>query len=96
MKELLIIPSGTTIPGDPGLELVSDVFATIDWTSDGIIVASALLDEDGYGWSYDDAWGDFLTSLKDRLDSLARREDRLAQGDRHVLDQLRAILRRKA
>ena len=96
MKELLTIPAGTILPGDPELKLASDVFATIDWTSDGIIVASVLLDEDGYGWSYDDAWDDFLASLRDRLNSLARREDRLAQVDRHILDQLRTVLRPKA
>lgn len=88
-KEMLAIPQGTIIPGIPALKLVSSVFASIDRTNDGVLIGSVLFDEEGYGRTYEDAWTDFIASLRDKLSSLEKREPKLADSDRAVLAQLR-------
>lgn len=88
-KELLMIPAKTAIPGTQALALKCDIFASIDWTNDGVIIRSELLDEEGYGRTYDEAWSDLLTSLRDRHASLAKREARLSPADRRILNSLR-------
>jgi hypothetical protein len=92
MKELLTISSGTVIPGNPPYKLNGTVIATIDYTGDGVVIASPMLDEEGYGETYEAAWYDFLVSLRDRYASLAKRESNLSPGDREVLDNLRSLL----
>ena len=91
-KELLMIPSGTVVSGNPAPKLKCDIFASIDWTNDGVIIRSELLDEEGYGGTFEAAWSDFLTSLRDRHASLAKKETRLSPADRNVLDGLRAAI----
>jgi len=89
-KTLLTIPRGTVLPGNRWL--VSDIFAAIDHTNDGIVITSCLFEEDGYGKSYEEAWDDFLSSLCDKLGSLEKRAATLSQADREVLMQLRATI----
>jgi len=91
-KELTTIPSKTAILGKQAPVLNCDVFVTIDWTKDGVLISSALFDEDGYGRTYDDALEDFLVSLKDKGASLARREATLSPADRRVLAALRSSI----
>ena len=88
----LTIPSGTVIPGSPLMRLEREIFASVNWTSDGIVIASPMLDEDGYGETLDTAWADFLVSLKDRYASLTKREASLSLSDRAVLGLLRESL----
>lgn len=91
-KQLLIVPKGSVLPGTPPAMLESQVFVSVDWTRDGVIVSSALFEEEGYGRSYEEAWGDFLSSIRDRYESLAKREPRLSTGDKRVLGALRSAL----
>ena len=91
-NQLLTVPNGTPLPGTPASRLRSDVFASVDWTRDGVVISSNLFEEEGYGRTYDDAWNDFLSSIRDRHDSLARRESRLSAGDKRVLDALRSVI----
>lgn len=91
-KTLLAIHSGTVLPGAPPLKLRSDIFASIDWTKDGVVISSCLFDEDGYGRTYEDAWHDFIASLRDKHASLKKREATLSPEDRRVLDALRSSL----
>lgn len=88
-KEMLAVPQGTIIPGTPALKLMSSVFASIDRTNDGVLISSVLFDEEGYGRTYEDAWTDFIASLRDKFSSLEKRESKLAASDRAVLAQLR-------
>ena len=91
-KQLLLIPKGAILPGSPPAHLACDLFASIDWTKDGIVVSSALLDEEGYGWSENAAWNDFMLSLRDRHDSLRKRASRLSTGDREILEHLQSVI----
>lgn len=91
-KTLLTVPSGTVVPGNPAFKLTSDVIATIDRTADGTVIASPMLDEEGYGETYEAAWQDFLASLRDRFFSLEKREATLSPPDRAVLHTLRGLL----
>jgi hypothetical protein len=91
-KELLVVPSGTVIPGDQPATLSRCVVAGVERTGDGVVIDSVLFDEDGYGWSYEAAWHDFLTSLRDRYASLSKRESTLSEADRKVLEHLRGSI----
>jgi len=90
--EFLTIQGGTVIPGDPGLVLTEDVYASVEWSKEGVLISSVLFDEEGYGWTYEEAWDDFLSSLRDRRDSLAKRAERLSPADQGVLDKLRRVI----
>lgn len=89
---LLQIPSGTAIPGDRNLKLKADIFVAVDRTKDGVLLISELLEEDGYGPTFGVARQDFLTSLRDRYDSLMKVETDLSPSDRKVLDGLRSSI----
>lgn len=91
-KDLTTIPPNATIAGEQTPALKCYVFVTIDWTKDGVLINSALFDEDGYGRTYDDALEDFLVSLRDKRVSLEKREATLSAADRQVLRKLRESL----
>ena len=91
-KQLLTVPRGTTIPGNPMVTLKCPIFASIDWSGDGVVISSVLFDEDGYGGTYEVAWADLLSSLRDRYTSLAKREAVLSAADREVLTALRSSI----
>lgn len=90
--QLLVVPSDTLVSGNPPAKSKCAIVAGIDWNGDGVTIRSEFLDEDGYGWSYEEAWDDFLTSLRDRYSSLAKREERLSPADRETLKKLRAVI----
>ena len=90
--ELLTIPAGTVIRGDHAAKLTCSIIASVDRTSDGVVIGSVLFDEDGYGWSYEAAWDDFLASLRDKYASLTKRESILSAADRQVLQHLRSAV----
>jgi hypothetical protein len=92
MLELLTVLPGTVIPGNPPFKLKQGIIATIDRTSDGVVIASPMLDEEGYGESYAAAWADFLSSIRDKLASLTKREASLSPADKEVLGNLRESL----
>ncbi|MBI1736008.1 MAG: hypothetical protein HYR51_12605 [Candidatus Rokubacteria bacterium] len=87
--ETVTVPQGTVIPGSPEFKLAAAVFASVEHTNDGVVIASVLFEEDGYGRTYEAAWADFVSSLRDKLASLEKREAKLAAADRAVLEHLR-------
>lgn len=91
-RGILSFPKGTAIPGREHLVLSRSIEAETEATPDGFVIRSGAAGEEGYGATYDEACVDFLTSLRDRCDSLARREDRLSAEDRSVLERLRMLL----
>ena len=90
--EAVSFPEGTSIPGSPDLILNRGVLANMDISGDGVIIQSGDLDEEGFGFTFEEAAIDFLTSLRDRLDSLARRAERLAPDERTLLERLRGLI----
>ena len=85
--------SGTKIPGRIKCSLKQPVVARVESTKDGIILSSELFDEEAYGPTYNEAEIEFLTSLCDRFQSLAKRESRLSPQDRSILNELRSVLK---
>ena len=60
---------------------------------EGFVIKSGEMDEEGYGATYREAYSDFITSLKDRLNSLRPREKVLSERDKAVLTKLRKLLK---
>ncbi len=85
-----VLLAGTPIP-DSDLKLKNTVVVLIERTNDGYIISSRDLQEDAFGSSPEEADSDFLTSLKDRLESLSRRNN-LSEDERVVLQRLRDLL----
>jgi hypothetical protein len=88
-----MLPEGTWIPGSV-FRLCTAFVLAMETTRDGIVLRSGFVDEESYGITVEEACVDFLTSLKDRLVSLERRESVLSVGDREVFERLRSIMRR--
>ena len=91
-KMLLVVPAGTSIPGSPSLKFRGDIFASIDWTRDGVLINSCLFEEDGYGRTYEEAWDDFISSLRDKRASLEKRAGMLSAADRRIFEDLRSSI----
>ena len=87
-----MFPKGPPIPGTQEMTLKRHLAAQIEINRDGYVIASGAVDEDGYGRTYEEAYRDFLTSLRDRYHSLRTREASLSQEDHMVLQKLRALL----
>lgn len=84
-------PQGTPIP-DSDFELKYALVVEKRTTSDGFVIRSGALDEEAFGLTERDAYLDFLTSLRDRYNSLRRRESFLSTHDSLVLASLRDLL----
>ena len=89
--ETFTIPESTQIPGRP-LRLARSLVVSVEVTRDGFVIRSGELDEDAFGGSFRSAYIDFLTSVRDRYDSLSRREARLSEEDSRTLAALRSVL----
>lgn len=89
---VIMLPERTPIPGTGNLALKRSVAAELQVVRDGFILRTQDLDEESYGQRVEDALRDFLTSLRDRYESLRRRESRLSPRDRDVLARLQMIL----
>jgi len=87
-----IIPEGTPVPGSANLTLKHALLVQVEISRDGFVIRSGDVDEEAYGSTYGEAYLDFLTSLRDRCNSLSHREQRLSAQDRTVLAKLRALL----
>src|SRR3990170_4187855 len=87
----VIFPEGTAIP--EGFKLSRALLAEMEITPDGFVIRSGEVHEEWYGSTYETAYLDFLTSLRDRYHSLSRREGRLSAEDRYVLERLRSLLK---
>ncbi len=90
--ETVILPQNTPIPQSGGLALKHALPAQVELTRDSFVISSGGVDEEGYGHTYQEAYTDFLTSLRDRYRSLSRREARLSSRDHAILEELRALL----
>lgn len=88
--QTIIFNAGITIPGD--FKLRHPLVAELEVTRDGFVIHSPWLDEEAFGTTERAVLLDFLTSLRDRYNSLSRRAERLSKEDRSVLERLRALL----
>jgi hypothetical protein len=88
----LVLPEGVWIPGSV-FRLCTALVLAMETTRDGIVLRSGFVDEESYGTTVEEACIDFLTSLKDRLMSLERREPVLSIGDCKILETLRCVVR---
>ncbi len=89
--EVETLPEGTAIP-DSDFELRYAIVVQKQITSDGFLIRSGAFDEEAFGVVEKDAYLDFLTSLRDRYNSLKRRESSLSAQDSSVLNKLRDLL----
>jgi hypothetical protein len=89
--QIMAFPEGTPIPGT-GLMLGFEVHVVLEMTRDGLTLRSGALDEEAFGATPEEVYVDFLTSLRDRYNSLARREGRLSREDSQILRDLRGLL----
>jgi hypothetical protein len=87
----LTIPQRTPIPSS-SFVLKYAVSAEMEQTSDGVVIRSNDLDEEAFGLSTQEAYLEFLTSLRDRYCSLLRREASLSDQDLTILQKLRGFL----
>ncbi len=90
--QVTMFPEGTPIPYTPDMRLKRALMARIEINRDGYVIASGAVDEEGYGPTYEVAYRDFLTSLRDRYYSLRTRGRSLSEEDRTVLQSLRSLL----
>jgi hypothetical protein len=88
----LIIPVDTILLGDPIYKLNLSVDGVVEWTIDGFVITAPIFDEEGYGETYENAWDDLLSSIRDRYASLVKREQGLSPLDQKVLSELRKYL----
>ena len=64
----------------------------IEGVRGGFLGCCPGVDEEGFGPTREEAIGDFLTSLRDRYQSMSRRKQRLSENDRLVFDRLSVLL----
>lgn len=89
---MMIIPEGTHIPGSGKYVLKHGIVVQMESNTDGFVIKSGEMDEEGYGMTYEEAYSDFIESLKDRLNSLRPRGKVLSERDKAVLIKLRKLL----
>ena len=90
---MMIIPEGTRVPGRGKYILKHGIIVQMESNPDGFVVKSGEMDEEGYGLTYKEAYSDFITSLRDRLNSLRPREKVLSERDKTVLAKLRKLFK---
>src|SRR5690348_8667884 len=74
---IITLPAGTSVGhGNPPLR--QSLAVRMEVTPEGYLVSSGDVEEDGYGATPGEAVWDFLTSLYDRYQSLARHANVLA------------------
>ncbi len=88
---MMVIPEGTRVPGRGKYILSHGIIVQMESSSDGFVIKSGEMDEEGYGTTYKEAYSDFITSLKDRWNSLSRRGENLSARDKAVLNKLRDL-----
>jgi hypothetical protein len=90
---VLIFPEGLVI--DDKLALRRDLVAEVRFENGKYVAIDYQVDEYGIGESIKLAEEDLLGSLVDYLESLERRENRLARRERDALQVLRNLLARR-
>ena len=74
------------------LLLTHDLTVSEETTEHGYVIRSVYIDEESFGATLEEAYFDFLASIRDRYDSLQRRETKLSSPDKAVLENLRSLL----
>ena len=89
--ETFLLVAKTSLPAS-NLVLKQPLLVAIESTKDGLVMRSNYIDEEAFAQTLEDVYLDFLTSIRDRYQSLVLREQRLSSADRSVLDKLRTLL----
>jgi len=63
-----------------------------EMTQDGYVIKSSYVDEESFGATLEEAYFDFLTSIRDKYNSLQRREMKLSSRDKTILENIRSLL----
>ena len=91
---LISLREGTLVPRS-NYALNHNLIAEVQLTKDGVLIRSAHVDEESYGEQLEIAYNDFITSIRDRYNSLTRRKGRLSQHDQSILERLQILLEPK-
>lgn len=86
------IIADTPLPNS-SLSLKHDLIIRSDSTQDGYTIKSNYIDEESFGITLEEAYIDFLTSIRDKYNSLQRRETKLSSSDKAVLTNIRSLLK---
>ena len=89
--ETFLFVANTTLPAS-NLFLKQPLLVQIESTKDGLLMKSNYIEEEAFAPTLEDVYFDFLTSIRDRYQSLILREQRLSSADCLVLDKLRILL----
>lgn len=89
--ELMPLIKGTPIP-DSSYAFQHDLLVELHTSRDGYVIQSATVDEDGYGNTITEAYFDFLTSIRDRYNSMKQRQSRLSAHELQILYDLHNFL----
>lgn len=87
----ITFPKGTQIPNSD-YELQQYILAELHVTEDGYVIQCHSIDEEAYGHTFQEAYLDFLTSIRDRYLSLSKRGERLSTQESKVHQTLCALL----
>jgi len=74
------------------LLLRHDLTVRKEMTQDGYVIKSSYIDEESFGATLEEAYFDFLTSIRDKYNSLQRREMKLSPRDKTILENIRSLL----
>jgi hypothetical protein len=85
------IIANTPLPNSD-LLLRHDLTVSKEMTQDGYVIKSLYIDEESFGATLEEAYFDFLTSIRDKYNSLQRREMKLSPRDKTVLENIRSLL----
>lgn len=90
-SSVFAIVTDTPLP-DSDLRLTSYLVVQQERTEDGYVLTSSYIDEESFGRTLQEAYADFLASVRDKYYSLQRREVALSARDRAVLANIRSLL----
>ena len=90
-SSIFIIFAKTPLPNSR-LLLRYDLTVLKEMTQDGYVIKSSYIDEESFGATLEEAYFDFLTSIRDKYNSLQRREMKLSPRDKAVLANIRSLL----
>lgn len=88
---IFTIIAKTRLPNSD-LLLGHDLTVRKEMTQDGCVIKSSYIDEESFGATLEEAYFDFLTSIRDKYNSLQRREMKLSPRDNTILENIRSLL----
>lgn len=90
-SSILAIIAETPLP-NCDLRLRRELAIRKEITQDGYVLKSSYIDEESFGHTFEEAYFDLLTSIRDKYRSLQRRETKLSPRDKTVLENIRSLL----